>query len=94
MSGRPKISEVERDLMEHATGWRSREPLYRNYFAAAVGTADWLAWCSLQARGLAETMVPANQEALGSYVFFGVTPLGLIALGRGSGRRRKRSIKS
>lgn len=90
MSRKPKVTEKERDLLEHATGWRTREPLYRNFFAATPGSDDYLAWCLLMTRGLASTFDPANSEAIfPSLVHFRATPKGLRAL---DGRRKGRAL--
>ncbi len=87
---KPKLSTKERDLLEHATGWRSSDPLYRNYFAASQGSDDYKAWESLVTRGLASLFVPSNEEAtIFPMHYFHVTPLGISALdGRSKGKRR------
>lgn len=78
--------------MEHATGWRSRDPLYRNYFAATPDSEDWRTWAALTARGLANCFTPSNEEArMFPLTYFHVTPLGIKALGkrRRSGRGKR-----
>lgn len=87
---KPKLSASERDLLEHATGWCSKEPLYRNYFAASPGSTDYEAWEKLSARGLASLFIPSNEEAtIFPLHYFHVTPLGISALdGRSKGKRR------
>lgn len=87
---KPKTTEKERELMEHATGWRSRDPLYRNYFAANPDSEDWHAWKALTDRGLASLFVPSNEEAsILPLHYFHVTPLGISALDkRSKGKRR------
>lgn len=84
-----KLTERERDLLEHATGWRSKEPLYRNYFAATPDSDDWHAWEALRTRGLAIAYVPSSEVAsIFPLTYFHVTPLGISTLSaRRKGRR-------
>lgn len=71
------ISEKQRELIEHAVAWRHpRNPLYRNHFAASVGSPeeDW--WKQLANAGLA-----AEGHVIPPIRFFYVTARGLDALG-------------
>ncbi len=47
----PPVSEDERHVMEHATGWESRRPLYRNHYCASEGHDMWPALQSLIGKG-------------------------------------------
>jgi hypothetical protein len=46
------LSREERDVMEHATGWRSKQPLYRNHYVAGPGHHSMPQIEALVARGL------------------------------------------
>jgi hypothetical protein len=86
------ISESERALMAHTTGWESKWPLYRNHFCASPDGDDWKTIEGLIARGL---MYRAREpsDLSGGDTVFAVTPLGVSALKRGSrvGRRPVRT---
>lgn len=47
----PAFTPRERHILEHATGWLSRDPLYRNRFIAWEGNEDWSVLKSLCERG-------------------------------------------
>jgi len=46
------VTDAERHVLEHSTGWLSRQPLYRNHFCASEGHDDWETLQALCARGL------------------------------------------
>lgn len=77
---KPKVTAKERELLEHATGWRAREPLYRNYFAANPDSEDFRAWEALAARELATCRPSSEGSPILPLVYFHVTPLGISAL--------------
>lgn len=70
------LSPEERDVMEHATAWRSGR--HRNYFATTENTTDWPVWQGLVKRGLAKASAPVDWA--GGMTYFSVTPDGLAAL--------------
>jgi len=78
--GAVALSTAERELMEHATAWRHRQRLYRNYFATSHGTDDWPIIQALCERGLMR-VVRAPTALLGGMTVFAVTETGIAALG-------------
>lgn len=75
------LLDRDRDIIEHATGWRSRWPLYRNHFCAGPYHADWETIQALIARGLMRVTRQPSELSGGDSVF-GVTALGIAALDR------------
>jgi hypothetical protein len=69
-----------RHILEHATGFRSKSPGYRNHFCAAPDNDHWPALQALCERGLMR-MVP-NNVPLGGMETFSVTDAGKVLLGR------------
>lgn len=76
-----ELAERDRDLLEHATGWRSRWPLYRNHFCAGPYHADWSTIQTLIDRGLMR-VTRRPSELSGGDTVFGVTALGIATLDR------------
>lgn len=72
------MTEAERHVLEHSTGWLSRQPLYRNHFCASEGHHDWATLQGLVERGL---MVARKPSALsGGDTVFIVTDAGIDEL--------------
>ncbi len=46
------LTTKERHSLEHTTGWRSKQPLFRNHFVAGEGHDDWPTLQELCKRGL------------------------------------------
>jgi hypothetical protein len=85
------ITEPERHVLEHATGWLSESPLYRNRFTAGARHADMPAIESLCARGL---MLLAASSDTGDSLYC-VTIEGIRALRAlpGQPKRTKKAAK-
>ena len=73
------ITERQRHVMEHATGWRSRSPGYRNHFVAEPGHHDWPTLQTLCEKGLMRVSREPSELSGGSHVF-AVTTAGLEML--------------
>ena len=74
-----QLTDEERHIMEHATGWESRQPLYRNYFVTGEGTPDYPVVKKLCERGLMrQTRGPS--EISGGMPIFAVTDAGIEEL--------------
>lgn len=87
----PPITDCERHVVEHATGWLSESPLYRNRFIAAEGHRDWSTLTALRDRGVMREVNLAG----GSSVFV-VTIDGIRALRAlpGQPKRTKAAAKN
>lgn len=72
------MTEAERHVLEHSTGWLSRTPLYRNHFCASEGHDDWTTLQALCERGLMVARKP-SQLSGGDTVFI-VTEAGIAEL--------------
>lgn len=75
------LTEQERHVMEHSTGWRSANPLFRNHFVASEGHDDWLTLQGLCERGLMRVSREPSELSGGGTVF-SVTEAGIRALKR------------
>jgi hypothetical protein len=73
------LTTQERYLMEHATGWRTRIPLYRNHFVTSEGTTDWVTIQALCTRSLMRLRCGPSELSGGGSVFI-VTDSGIAAL--------------
>jgi len=73
------MTEAERHVLEHSTGWLSRQPLYRNHFCASEGHHDWAALQSLCERGLMAIGRKPGPLSGGDTVFI-VTDAGIAEL--------------
>lgn len=71
----PPLTSAERLALEHATGWRSAEPLYRNYYVLTPGCDGWDTLQGLCVRGLMRMTRELNDVHV-----FSVTPAGLKLL--------------
>lgn len=81
------LTDRELDVMMHATGWQSRQPLYRNHFCASEGHADWSTIQTLIACGLMSCTSEGSALSGGDKVF-AVTAIGIATLrGKGKGCR-------
>lgn len=75
----PTLSKREREILEHALGWRSSNPGYRNHYCTSPGTDDFAPLQALVARGL---MVDHGADSFnGGLHTFTVTAAGRQALG-------------
>lgn len=79
------VSDREIHIMQHATGWLSRWPLYRNHFCAGPGHDDFGTIQGLIVRGLMRVSREPSPLSGGDTVFC-VTAIGIAAL-KGSSRR-------
>jgi hypothetical protein len=73
------MTAAERHVLEHSTGWLTRQPLYRNHFCASEGHHDWETIQSLCARGLMRVGRKPSPISGGDTVFV-VTDAGVEAL--------------
>lgn len=75
------ITAAERHILEHATGWRSKQPLYRNHYVAGPEQDCWPTLQALRARGL---MRPTREsdEVIGGMHCYAVTEEGVALLTR------------
>ena len=73
------MDRAELHVMEHATGWRSKRPLYRNHFCAGPDHEDWPVLQELCVRGLMRVSMSA-EPALGGQSVFTVTEQGIAKL--------------
>ena len=72
------LSDAQRRMMKHALGWPK---MYRNHYAAPVGTDTFEIWEGLARDGLAERYDElAPLVAAGGLACFVVTPAGREAL--------------
>jgi hypothetical protein len=71
-----ELTAAERQVLEHAVGFTSRVPFYRNYYVAEEGHHAWRTLLELEKRGLMERYVTVDHK-----VTFRVTDLGIAALG-------------
>jgi hypothetical protein len=69
------LTPEQRDIMEHATAWRTANPLHRNHYVLCAGAAEWREVRALCASGLMR-----QGEVSASGAIFHVTPDGLRAL--------------
>jgi hypothetical protein len=76
-----ELTERERHIIEHSTGWLSRWPLYRNHFCAGPSHDDWRTIQDLVARGLMKVSRMPSPLSGGDVVFC-VTAVGIAALKR------------
>lgn len=74
-----ELSKAERDVMEHATAWKHRDRLYRNYFAADSTHDDWITIKQLCERGLMGVRRRPTAR-FGYLTIFTVTEAGIAAL--------------
>ena len=74
-----EISERERHVLEHATGWHSSNPLYRNHFVAGEDHHDWEVIQLLCTKKLMCRSMQAN-DLTGGMDCFSVTPNGIALL--------------
>jgi hypothetical protein len=86
--GDATVSSEELHVMEHATGWNSREPLYRNHFVTGEGSDDWPIIQGLCQRGLMKMMRKPSALSGGDPVF-SVTQAGIELLPKKRTRRRR-----
>ncbi len=63
------LTTKERHILEHTTGWRSKQPLYRNHFVAGEGHDDWPTLQELCKRGLMRVSREASEISGGDPVF-------------------------
>lgn len=75
------VSDREREILEHATGWLSRWPLFRNHFCASEGDENWSTIQGLIARGLMRKSREPSELSGGDSVF-SVTAVGVASLKR------------
>lgn len=80
---RKALTDRERGIIEHAVGWRSRWPLYRNHFCAGPSHDDWATIQGLIGIGLMHISREPSPLSGGDTVF-AVTAIGIAAL-KGSG---------
>jgi hypothetical protein len=73
------VNDRELGILEHATGWRSRWPLYRNHFCAGPSHDDWATIQDLVARGLMNVSRKPSGLSGGDTVFC-VSAIGIAAL--------------
>lgn len=73
-----ELSEEERHVMEHAYGWRSKNPGYRNYYSADEECDSWPTCMGLVARGLMGKRGPRHD--ISPYSIFFLTEAGVAAL--------------
>lgn len=74
---------AEVGLLRHACGMDSRDPYYRDYFAADPGSADDLAWAALVAKGLASVRrEPGDPDPVCTLRIYGVTREGKALIGK------------
>lgn len=78
------MTDGERDVMEHATGWRTKTPLYRNRYVASDGHPAWATLHRLVDEGLMEVVCGPTRD-LGGSSMFAVTDAGIEALRAPSG---------
>jgi hypothetical protein len=76
-----EVTDRERHILEHSTGWLSRWPLYRNHFCAGPSHDDWPTIQALIERGLMKVSREPS-ELSGSDTVFCVTAIGIAALKR------------
>lgn len=74
------LTDREREIMEHATGWRSKNRLYRNRFVTGPDTDDWGPIMGLCARGFMASRAPVLLLAEAGMSSFYVTERGLKEL--------------
>jgi hypothetical protein len=85
------VSEREREIMMHATGWQSRWPLFRNHFCTSPGGDDWAPIQRLIEVGLMRVSRKPSDLSGGDTVF-SVTAIGVAALkGRGKANRTEQA---
>lgn len=74
-----KLTETEVSLMRHACGMDSKDPYYRDYFAADPGSDDDLAWAGLVSVNMASVRQEPNDWC--PLRIYGVTSLGKQTIG-------------
>jgi hypothetical protein len=74
-----ELTDAERHIIEHSTGWQSRWPLYRNHFCAGPSHDDWSTIQGLIGRGLMRVTREPSALSGGDTVFC-VTAIGIAAL--------------
>lgn len=85
------LSDRELGVMMHATGWQSRQPLYRNHYCAGEGHHNWSTIQTLVECGLMRCT--SECESVGDAIrggdkVFAVTAIGIATLrGKGKGCR-------
>jgi hypothetical protein len=80
-----ELTERERHIMAHATGWESRWPLYRNHFCAGPSHDAWPTIQALIARGMMRVSREPTPLSGGDTTFC-VTAIGIAALKQSKGR--------
>jgi hypothetical protein len=75
------MTDYQRDLMCHACGIDSRDPYYRDYFAADPGGRDDREWADLVLIGMAEVRREPHPQ-WSPLRIYGVTDVGKQFLGR------------
>jgi hypothetical protein len=63
------MTNKERHVLEHTTGWRSANPLFRNHFVAGEGHDDWETLQELCRRGLMRVSREPSEISGGDPVF-------------------------
>ncbi len=82
-----ELTETERHVLEHATGWRTRNPLFRNHYVAGPGHHSWNELQALRTRGLMRVSRAPDELTGGDYCY-SVTEAGITLL-KESDRKRK-----
>lgn len=63
------MTEKQRHILEHAVGFRSREPFYRNYYVAGPDADSWADLQALCSEGLMRDDGPFRDADGGMHVF-------------------------
>lgn len=87
------MTKEEQHILEHSTGWLSREPLFRNHFVAGPGHSDYSTIEALCSRGLMRVAREPSELSGGDYVFT-VTDAGIDALRLASPKRPTKARKA
>lgn len=74
-----ELTSEEKHVLEHSTGWLSREPLFRNHFCAGPGHSDYPTIEALIGRGLMRVARQPSELSGGDFVY-AVTASGIEAL--------------
>ncbi len=73
------LTTQEHHILEHATGWKSKDPLYRNRYVAGPDVDVWPVLMRLCERGLLIERLKANPD-MGGMSTFAVTEQGIAML--------------
>ena len=65
------VTPAQRHIMEHATAWHGRYPLFRNHFCAGPDQDSWADLQALVSRGLMSVMASASADMGGMSSFTG-----------------------